>query len=248
MKLSVFILFTFLTAIFFSCKKSETTTQPPAVVTAPVSGVVKLFDDGTTALDNSGMSVSVENSSPILTGITASTGKYIIANVFYGSTNIIFEKPGYGTFKIFGIDHKSNAGAGSIIADTTKLGKISGTAITELSTAATVSSVDVILKTNPASGSSSPKYVRLFLHVRNTVSSSVYLEFTDIKMIQGNPATITFSKTELLGMGFTSGATVYVKAYGDSFWSNVYAEPGTSRSVFPNLNLTTVNAASFIVP
>jgi len=63
-----------------------------------------------------------------------------------------------------------------------------------------------------------------------------------------NPFEITLTASDLSGMGFSSGATVYVKVYGDSFWSNEYENSGLGIKVFVNLNIVSASAVSFDVP
>ena len=65
---------------------------------------------------------------------------------------------------------------------------------------------------------------------------------------QINPFQVTLSQTDLINAGFTSGQTVYVKAYGESYWSNEYLDSDLNKMIFPNLNLSTTNSVSFIVP
>jgi hypothetical protein len=65
---------------------------------------------------------------------------------------------------------------------------------------------------------------------------------------QINPYEVTLSQNDLLNAGFSSGQTLYVKAYGDSFWSNEYFDPELDRKVFPNLNKNAAAAVSFVVP
>ena len=65
---------------------------------------------------------------------------------------------------------------------------------------------------------------------------------------QINPYQSTLTQTELINAGFTSGQTVYVKAYGESYWSNEYLDVNLNKKVFPNLNTVSANAVSFIVP
>ena len=65
---------------------------------------------------------------------------------------------------------------------------------------------------------------------------------------QNNPYEHTIEANVLADMGFVSGDTVYVKAYGDSFWSNEYVDADLNKKVFPNLNTTSADASFFIVP
>ena len=72
----------------------------------------------------------------------------------------------------------------------------------------------------------------------------MYYSSTYISQI--NPYTLSLSQSDLINMGFATGTAVYVKVYGESFWSNDYASGSLRR--FPNLNSNSADAVSFIVP
>jgi hypothetical protein len=57
-----------------------------------------------------------------------------------------------------------------------------------------------------------------------------------------------FTASELYAMGFSTGQTVFIKLYGDSYQSNDYDDPLTGKTVFPNLNQASAAAISFIMP
>ena len=40
-----------------------------------------------------------------------------------------------------------------------------------------------------------------------------------------NPSQHVFTQSELIDFGFPSGSQVFVRAYGASFWGNVYEDP-----------------------
>jgi hypothetical protein len=91
-------------------------------------------------------------------------------------------------------------------------------------------------------------YVRAFLSTSPSVSSSNYTAYSTVRSVLSSPATGGFSLEELNGFGFTSGQTVYIKLYGESFISNDYTEPLTGKRIFPNLSTTSAPAISFVIP
>jgi len=102
--------------------------------------------------------------------------------------------------------------------------------------------------TDPTGSNGNTRYVRYFLSTASTVSNENYIYFSPGQISQINPLEIILTSNDFSNAGFSSGETVFVKAYGDSFWSHEYDDPNLGRKVFPNLNTNSVNASSFVVP
>jgi hypothetical protein len=227
-----------------ACSKDD--DPEPAPTTAPITGTVALYDEATTAVEKNGMTVTVEGST--LKATTAADGKFTINDVPFGNKTLVFEKAGYGTHRVFNVDHKSNNGLGTVLTNTVSLGRSSSTSITALSGAAAAGDYLINPTTSPAASNGAPKYVRLFFHNASTVSNTVYTRFSEAYTIRINPGNITLTKTFLNGLGFASGSTIYVRAYGESFFSNAYTDPTLTRDVFPNLNNSSAAAIAIVVP
>ena len=75
-----------------------------------------------------------------------------------------------------------------------------------------------------------------------------YTTHTETFEAGSNPLKHIITQKHLNEMGFASCSAVYVRAYGESFWSNSYHDLSSNKTVFPNLNSTMVNAVPFIVP
>lgn len=234
--------FIFLLGIY-SCSKEDSTPDP--ITKANITGSVNLYDEGTTKIDNSNMTITVEGTSPTISATTDTKGDFTLSNVPFGTYTIRYEKTGFGTFKKFAIEHKNNATA---ILNTPSIGKNSTTQITNLE--AKISGINVILSvtTNPAGSIGNSRYVRYFLSSNSNVGNENYTYFSTGLVSQINPKVITLLNKDLVNTGFSSGQTLYVKIYGDSFWSNEYEDPNLSRKIFPNLNTNTTNSVSFIMP
>lgn len=241
---SMKFMFVVLSACLFSCSKNE---EVVPVTKAAITGSVNLYDEATNPLDKSGMTVTVVGTSPLITAVTDADGKFTLSDVPFGTYSLQYEKPGYGTFKKFAVQH-SNSGSSTIITSTPSLGKISGTAITNLSVTTAGSNIVLSATTNPAGSSGNRRYVRYFLSASPTVGSSNYSYVSPGLVSQINPYDATLTASNLISWGFTSGQTVYARFYGDSFWSNEYEDGSLGRRVFPNLNAGASNIVSFIVP
>lgn len=112
-------------------------------------------------------------------------------------------------------------------------GQLSATTVTKL-TAETSGTDFLVNATTDAGGNSANKrYIRFFYAVSSDVSNINYISFSDIYTAQINPYTHTLSNTDLNNRNFVSGTTVYVKAYGESFWSNSYIDGVSGKTISP---------------
>lgn len=231
---------------FTSCSDSEDSTPPPNPITsANIIGSVNLYDEGTSQIENSGMTVKLEGTSFSVT--TDIQGDFTLTNVPFGTYTITYEKAGFGTFKKFNLAH-TNTGSSTIISETPSIGEMSSTEITNLSVTANPSNIIISATTNPAGNNANRRYVRYFLSENANVSNEDYRFYSQGLISQINPYDINLSQDDLISAGFTTGQTVYIKVYGDSFWSNEYDDPNLQRKVFPNLNMTSASSVSFVVP
>jgi|694.fasta_scaffold01561_40 hypothetical protein len=231
---------------FLSCKKNSPDNIAPAT-RADITGFVNLYDENTTLLNNSGMQVSVQGSSPSISAITDANGKFILSNVPFGTYTLVYEKTGYGIYKKPGVVHSTD-GSPTFITNTASLGKTSTTTVTNLTASQSGSNILIAATTNPAGSLGNTRYIRYFLSPSATVSKDNYSYVSSGFVSQINPYQATLTSANLIAWGFTSGQTVFVKVYGDAFWSNEYQDPTTGQKVFPNLNDTSANSVSFIVP
>lgn len=233
-----------LLGVLVSCSESD--DNPDQFVAGTIVGSVNLYDESTSAIDKSNMMVSVVGTSPEISVLTNDLGNFSLLNVPHGSYVLEYKKVGYGTFKKV-VNHGAN-GQNTIIDPTPSLGKLSSTEVTDFNVEVNNLVVKIAISTNPPGNTSNRRYVRFFLHSNAGVSSTLYTYFSPIYTSQINPFEKTLTQSELLNLGFTSGQTVFVRAYGDSFWDNAYEDATLNIRIFPNLNATTVASTSFIVP
>ncbi len=244
MKLNYLTLSLLIILGFTSCNDSEDSTPEP-ITKANIIGSVNLYNEGTTQIVDSGMTVNLEG-----TGFSATTdnqGDFTLSDVPFGSYTIVYEKSGFGTFKKLQLEH-NNTGSPTVITITPSLGQNSSTQITDLTASLNGNDVVVSVTTNPAGNSGDTRYVRYFLSTSTNVSAEDYIYYSPVLKSQINPKKITLTSANLSDAGFLSGETVYVKVYGDSFWSNEYDDSTLGRKVFPNLNIVSANAVSFVMP
>ncbi len=241
MKLNILMLiFTF---GLVSCSSDNSDNE--VITKANITGSVNLYDEGTTLLDKSNMLIKVNGTNPLITALTNSNGQFVLEDVPFGTYTIEYEKENYGNFKKFNVVHQDGATA---ISSIPSLGKQSSTQITDLQVNVASNQVVFSITTNPAGNTSNRRYLRYFLSTNANVSNVNYMYYSATYVAQINPFQVTLSQTDLINAGFSSGQTVYVKAYGDSFWSNEYLDANLNKMIFPNLNMNVVNAVSFVIP
>ena len=112
----------FALSLFFSCHNKDVVgPQGPAGPQGPqgsagtsavskgnIQGQVQLFDvSGNLLQDNSGATVSLDSTSPVLQAVSATDGSFTIDSAHGGSYNISVQKSGFGTMHFFNV---TNAG------------------------------------------------------------------------------------------------------------------------------------------
>lgn len=226
-----------------SCSSDDSNDEP--ITKANITGSVNLYDEGTTVLDDSNMLVKVVGTNPLITALTNSNGQFVLEDVPFGTYTIEYEKAQYGVFKKFNFNHQGNA---NVITEIPSLGRTSSTQVTDLQVNVTNGQAVFSITTSPAGNNSNRRYVRYFLSTSSTVNNTNFMYYSPVFVSQINPYQSIITQSNLINAGFTSGQTVYVKAYGDSYWSNEYFDVNLNKKVFPNLNTNSANAVSFVVP
>lgn len=216
---------------------------PPNPTSGDIKGSVNLYDEGTTQIDNSNMTIKVEGTSK--SGTTDASGDFTISDVPFGTYTLVFEKTGFGTFKKFGIAHNKGL---TIITESPSLGEKSTTSITNLSVNIENDKITIGTTINPEASIGNKRYIRYFFSTSNDVSSANFEAVLETIVAEITPYNLNLTKESLESLGFQSGQTVYVKCYGESFWSNKYDDPDAGRTIFPNVNMTSADAVSFEVP
>ena len=242
MKKLILLFFTTVLFTVVSCDKtepSETGTE------GTLSGTVRLFDEGTQQLSNDNMVVSIFGSNPLISDTTDSDGKFSFSKLSYGTYSIDFHKIGYGQNILNSVYHNS---ASTTISTIINLGQHSSTHTTVVSAKDTLGSIFIYVTTDPVGSLNNSRYIRIYFHNSDMVSSENYTNYSDVLESNTNTLSYRINPHALEDMGFKSGETVWVKAYGESYYSNDFIDPVKGKHIFPNLNLHSAAAISFIVP
>ncbi len=230
----------------FGCKEGNNGT--PVVPTfANIEGSVNLYDEGVIPVDNAEMKIVVEGLIPEIMAITDSEGNFSLENVPFGTYTLVYTKSGYGTFKNVNIEH-IDTGEATLLTAAPSLGSKTSTSITNLSVKEESNEVFLSASIHPDASISSTKFLRFFYSTNSAVGPDNYLYYSDGLVARINPYELVLTADQLQSYGFPSETVVYVKVFGDSFWSNEYVDSALGRKIFPNLNETASGAVSFIVP
>lgn len=234
----------FFSLLITACGGNDDDPDPDKV--ANINGSVLLFTEGSAlAGTNAGMKVSVEGLGAQYSALTDAAGKFVLEDVPFGTYTLIYEKEGYGTFKRPAVEHKVG---GTVLTDIPSLGQLSTTKVTDFKANPSGLSVQVIATTDPGGNTGNRRYVRFFFSTQSSVSSTNYQAFSGTFISQENPFGRVFTGAELAALGLTPGTVVFIRAYGDSVFSNSYVDPVTKKTVFPNLNPTSAPAVSVRIP
>lgn len=239
--LLLFIGFSFL---FISACTLKNAPPQPNFTSANAKGFVSLYDEGTTPLSDSGMTVTASSFDTTISVVTDTAGKFFFEDLTYDTYNLTFEKENYGSFKIFDLLHDNGV---SFLTTVPSLGQKSSTEVVDLSQSQFEQSILVNATLNPPASATETKYIRFFMGLTDSISDSQYIEYSQQIVVNSDPAVLTLTQEFLNNTGFDSGTTVYIRVYGDSYWGNEYVDPVLGQQ-FPNINPNAVPAISFVVP
>jgi hypothetical protein len=91
--------------------------------------------------------------------------------------------------------------------------------------------------------------VRFFFHTDSSISNKIFTRTQEQATVESDSYKIFLTKEFLNSGGFTSGSTLFLRVYGDSYYDNQYDDNSITGGInYPNLNLNTVEAVSFVVP
>lgn len=227
----------------FAC--NDEPEEPDYGTAADLYGKVELYDDAQNPMPDDSVRVSIYASKPLILDSTDKDGKFFFKQLDYGTYSLMFEKNGYGTYVLNGVVHQKGDTHLGIVP---KLGMHSTTAITKLEDSVLGAVINIAIYTQPAASSNRPRYFRVFFGYSDNVSFEDYVAYSGVITTNTQPATYSISMHKLLDWGFKPGDKVWIKAYGDSYYSNAFIDPIKGVHVFPNLNMNSAQAISFTMP
>ncbi|HRH47690.1 MAG TPA: carboxypeptidase-like regulatory domain-containing protein [Panacibacter sp.] len=211
-----------------------------------IIGTVYLFDDLANDAPDSNMTVTIDGTA--FTTTTDSSGKYSFKDVPAGTYNLTYSKPGYGTYRLDTFHVVYNSNDTPAVVPAKALGTLSTTTVTDLFISVEGDTIKIIPTINPAGNEIIARGVRFFYGADESVTGTDFLSYSKQFRLKKDSDPIKVSKTDFYDAGFSPGATIYVRVYGDAIFSNDYIDLTTGKSIFPNLNPTTVASKSFVLP
>ena len=257
--------FTFFAFIFFcSCKKStiETSHEPDQNV---FYGGVYLFDQGEKAVDQSGMTVSIENSNPVVSAITVKQGVFggfsLNIDPALQSFALVYAKPQFGTYKRY-FTRSASGELYMIEFDGTKSKaqgylEILGSKSTVTINSFNVAIVDGKLRytSNISSPDTSEKMIRVIyqkdlpdISINNVDYNKVYWTFF-LRVKNGDNVTDHCLACSMECADWKKGDTIYFNAYGDAYHPSAYTDVSSKKYILPNMNLNNkLTPVSIVIP
>ena len=231
--------------------------QGPAGVnhdTASISGSLSLFNAlSWPVADSSGVTITLSSGDQQRTATTDASGHYIFYGLEKGTYNLIYQKAGFGTMKVFGIAHSPGGPQSTVVPEVSLLQQPGGTAVQSI-TGTDGSSVEVHINLDTSSLVYTPYYGNLVLLIGKTpdVSPSHYLIMhSEYIGIDGTGGYIDYiDKSSLSGL-FSTGDSLYItactynryvhKLKDENAWfdlgsSAYYVDPDSGDFVYPNLS------------
>ena len=240
------VLFVGSALLFINACKDKEECANPGLERANISGLVKLYDEAKQSLDNDGMYVYIVGTVPEIGDTTDEGGLYTFNNVDFGSYTIAYEKEGYGDLNLL-VNHTDQCELTNQVPDL-PLGQKSSTNVTAFTSETIGLNTILDITVFPEPTDEQDRYIRIFYHNESNVSNYTYTrESGRITMTSASIQEI-ISINDFFNMGFTTGETVFVKVYGDSFYSNEYFDQLTSNFVFPNVNIVSQPHLEIEVP
>jgi hypothetical protein len=218
------------------------------VLTGTRTGVVYLFDQfGGALASDSGMTVTANPGD--ISDVSNNGGQYSLADLKTGVYTISYAENGFGTFLQPRVGF---LGGGISQVAPLDLSQKSTAVIAGVSATPNVAG-DTILVTGtmntPPAGVT--RNVRLFFSTSATPAAAVgqYTVTTVKTGFSASPFTYHLTGTDLesLRNNFSTGSTVNLAAYGDSFYENSYEDSTSGQTVYPNVSAPS-NVASFVMP
>lgn len=214
-------------------------------------GFVVMHDEfGVPLTSDSGVVVTLSNNGHAgPSTVSSAAGSYTLEGVHTGTYTLAYSGDGMGTFlrpevafvgggtQFLGIEDFSEASAG-IVTSLTASGSAGHDTLRVTGSIAA-----------PPAGLQ--RAVRLFFGPATTVSAApnAYTVSTSFKTTSG-AFSVVMTDTALANLrtAFGEGSPAYVVGYGDSFFTNSYADTATGNTVYPNVSATPSNVVAFIVP
>ena len=228
-----------LSVFWLACTKPDT---PPAEILN--TSKVFVYDEGRALQTSLGATISIENVNPAVSTSANTLGEYQLRTPSKGdSITVVWAKTGYGIFK-----ETIKSVNSSLVINDINLGAPSTVVVKSLSAIITADSVKLTVDIS-SPNLAGEKYIRLIARKNAagiSISSAVKAD-AGLYQVQNGINVFTIARLSFANDTPRAGDTIYTRAYGDSYYGNLYTER-SGALVFPNLNPNTCPEATFVWP
>ncbi|KAA9331566.1 hypothetical protein F0P96_15120 [Hymenobacter busanensis] len=217
-------------------------------LTGNLFGFVSPVDENGSVQSRAGVTVTLENTTPVQTATSDANGRYEFANLRNGTYNLTYSRAGYASLRRIGIGHVG--GDQPTFLGTTSITQPSSGVVTNLAltgTSSSSSTVPFTLTLNNSNPTNATYRVSFFASTTPGVTAANGTLITTAIFTAGGTINSSLSKSSFTGAGFPIGAPVYVVAYAVSAINPTYIDPQNGRTVFTGVSSTASNVAFFLL-
>ena len=208
-------------------------------------GYVSTVDETGNPTAKDGVTVSLVGSSPLISAISDPSGRFQFSSVSAGTYNLLFERPGYGTLRHFGVAHVGGSQATNLgLTQMVETVKSTIASFSVVPVPGTTSAYTVLMSNVSVAGGR----VSVYISGSPIVSSNSYLVKYGPSTIH-RPATVVngiIFNGQLTALGLPRGSTAYAIAATEPAYVSSYFDVNTGQFITANAGVSTAPIA-FIV-
>lgn len=221
-------------------------------LTGNLTGFVNAVDENGASIGKSGVVVSIDGTNPAVTATSDADGKYTFASLKNGTYNLTYLRSGLATFHRYGVGHVG--GDQPTYLGTLTLSQVSTQSVPSFTASANPTTGIVALSVTVTSPTPTTTFrYALFAATGTPVNATTgSLVFTSSIITTAPTTSYTFqtslTRASLNNLGFASGTTVNLAAYGSTASLASYSDPATGKFVYPALGTVSSPIATVVVP
>lgn len=199
--------------LFYSCGKDD----EEAPDSMNLSGTVMLYTEDGLGIDDSGMTVTIQNSSK--QAVSNENGTFAFSDLEFGNYVLEFNKEGYGEHKRF-VNHPVSDSP-NVIDEFIRLGQKSTAEMVSLDLTLNGDILSLLAVSEPEAVTSVPRYFHIFYHGASDVSFENFTTF-ETSEFTFSPSNYNKSTSFFYNAGFNSGEEIHIAVYTTSKYDNAY--------------------------